>query len=566
SVSFFHAKLLWTSGSNFEANEQSPTNYPSALNTQHYYKRTVRTFLNGQSSFFSSMSASSSSTATMIETERLQPPIDAHDEEDSPTDTTNPAFPDESPTLPPTPGDNNGPENSDPTPARPLSPHNQSSAQHATLVSLTRTSNRPDLHLQSMTAVSNNTTSSYNNNSSHYFQVTSPQTNAFTPTGPSSPGRASNRIVATQPIANQRPIDGQSAIITRRHNSHGHRGEGRRNHQEPNIPTAPPVPHAPAPSMYWSKVKTFGKAPKTLRAHTVNLVGESMYVFGGCDARTCFNTVYVFDADTMYWNKPRTLGEPPKPCRAHSSTLVDKKLFVFGGGDGPDAELTCLLSKNLDTLTWTKPSTSGSVPSPRRAHTAAYYNECIYVFGGGDGARALNDVHVLKISDLNNLEWKKLELKGRPPISRGYHTSNLVGNKLVVYGGSDGHECFSDVHVLDLEKSTWTQIDVANSHKRLSHTATQVGSYLFVVCGHDGGKYTSEVQLLNLVTMEWETRKVYGTPPSGRGYHTTVLYDSRLFVFGGYDGHTVFDDVYVLDLSACAYLPQIINFQLPERS
>ena len=64
--------------------------------------------------------------------------------------------------------------------------------------------------------------------------------------------------------------------------------------------------------------------------------------------------------------------------------------------------------------------------------------------------------------------------------------------------------------------------------------------------------------------MDWESRRVYGTPPSGRGYHTAVLYDSRLFVFGGYDGHSVFDDIYVLDLSACAYLPQITNFQLPE--
>ncbi|CAG8524912.1 4854_t:CDS:2 [Acaulospora colombiana] len=227
----------------------------------------------------------------MIETKRLQPQIDANDEEDSPTDTTNPAFPDESPTLPPTPGDTNGLENSDPTPTRPLSPQSQSS-QHSTLASLTRPPNRPVLNLH-------NTASSYATNPPNYFQVTSPkitpplpQANAFT-TGPSSP----------------------------------------------------------------------------------------------------------------------------------------------------------------ETLTWTKPQTSGDIPSPRRAHTTAYYND--------------------RISDLNNLVWKRLELKGRPPISRGYHTSNLVGSKLVVYGGSDGHECFSDVHILDLEKNTWTQIDVANSHKRLSHTATQ---------------------------------------------------------------------------------------------
>jgi hypothetical protein len=49
--------------------------------------------------------------------------------------------------------------------------------------------------------------------------------------------------------------------------------------------------------MYWSKVQTHGKSPaRPLRAHTVNLVGEIMYVFGGCDARACFNSIYVFDA------------------------------------------------------------------------------------------------------------------------------------------------------------------------------------------------------------------------------------------------------------------------------
>jgi hypothetical protein len=55
---------------------------------------------------------------------------------------------------------------------------------------------------------------------------------------------------------------------------------------------------------------------------------------------------------------------------------------------------------------------------------------------------------------------------------------------------------------------------------------------------------------------------VYGVAPNPRGYHTTVLYDSRLYVLGGYDGKNVFDDVHMLELSACAYLPQITNFEI----
>ena len=79
------------------------------------------------------------------------------------------------------------------------------------------------------------------------------------------------------------------------HHPHRHLHHHRRRDNLP-IPS-PSVAPAPAPAMYWSRIQTHGKpGVRPLRAHTVNLVGELMFVFGGCDARTCFNTVYVFDA------------------------------------------------------------------------------------------------------------------------------------------------------------------------------------------------------------------------------------------------------------------------------
>jgi len=77
------------------------------------------------------------------------------------------------------------------------------------------------------------------------------------------------------------------------------------------------------------------------------------------------------------------------------------------------------------------------------------YNNCIYVFGGGDGVQALNDTYQLNLADMH---WTEMKTTGAIPISRGYHSSNLIKNHFIVYGGSDGHECFSDVHVLDLGK------------------------------------------------------------------------------------------------------------------
>ncbi|RKP06211.1 hypothetical protein THASP1DRAFT_18758 [Thamnocephalis sphaerospora] len=326
------------------------------------------------------------------------------------------------------------------------------------------------------------------------------------------------------------------------------------------------TPAAPVPALYWSKAGTFGKSPpKALRAHTVTVVGERLFVFGGCDARVCFNDLYLFDADTMYWSHPETRGDPPRPCRAHSATLVGRKLFVFGGGDGPNY-FNDLHILDTDTLVWEHAKQHGDVPGPRRAHTTCYFDGHMYLFGGGDGVRALNDVYRLDTRDTGNLQWKQLEPAGEPPIARGYHTATLVGSKLVVFGGSDGHECFSDAHLLDLVTCTWVPLGLNEAIPRLSHTTTLVGSYLFVIGGHDGAKYSNDVLLLNLVTMHWERRRVYGRQPTGRGYHACVLYDSRLFVYGGYDGQAVFDEVWILELSASAYLPQIKNFEITEVS
>ena len=228
------------------------------------------------------------------------------------------------------------------------------------------------------------------------------------------------------------------------------------------------------------------------------------------------------------------------------------------------------------------------MPSPRRAHTACLYKNGIYVFGGGDGVRALNDIWRLDVSDPNKMSWKLISpsipsssSKGdstsgskdsgtvgvgsagaKAPRARGYHTANMVGSKLIVFGGSDGGECFNDVWVYDVEARVWRAVQVPTAYRRLSHTSTLVGSYLFVVGGHDGAEYSNDVLLLNLVTMSWDRRRVYGLPPSGRGYHGVVLHDSRLVMIGGFDGSEVFGDVWILELAVHAYYSQISHFTI----
>jgi len=192
------------------------------------------------------------------------------------------------------------------------------------------------------------------------------------------------------------------------------------------------------------------------------------------------------------------------------------------------------------------------------------YRNKIWIFGGGNGMQALNDVWTLEVgSGIDNMRWEKVETRGGRPAERGYHTANLVGSVMVIIGGSDGRECFSDIWCLNLDTVTWSQITVEGVvYKRLSHSATLVGSYVFIIGGHDGSSYISEILYFNLVSLQYESRPSFGRSPSSRGYHTAVVADSRLFVIGGFNGHDVHEDVHVLDLAGAAYLPQVMSFSI----
>ncbi|RDB15110.1 Tip elongation aberrant protein 1 [Hypsizygus marmoreus] len=334
----------------------------------------------------------------------------------------------------------------------------------------------------------------------------------------------------------------------------------------PSLPHDKQVEPAPSTAMYWSRAPVYGTIPqRTMRAHTTTLVDTTAWFFGGNDDKEIvkdMKDVYCFDIETMQWTQRETTGEIPPPCRAHTATLVDRKLIVFGGGQGVTYYDKVYV---LDTTSrnWTRPAITGPVPACRRAHSAVHYQGKVWIFGGGTGMTALSDVWTLDVSSFTSMKWEEVKTTGRTPNCRGYHSANLVGNMMIVVGGSDGKDFFTDVWCLDLDKRAWSQVQLGTTkYKRIAHSATQIGSFLYITGGFNGEEYCSDVLPFNLVSLQYEPRVTYGKPPSGRGYHSTILADSRLFLFGGYDGSMAYDDVYILDLAAGAYLPQVTSFNI----
>jgi hypothetical protein len=71
--------------------------------------------------------------------------------------------------------------------------------------------------------------------------------------------------------------------------------------RRPKIRTVPHLPHGPAEPapptlMYWSRAPVYGHLPsRSMRAHTVTLVENTAWLFGGCDDKGCAKDVWTFD-------------------------------------------------------------------------------------------------------------------------------------------------------------------------------------------------------------------------------------------------------------------------------
>ncbi len=166
--------------------------------------------------------------------------------------------------------------------------------------------------------------------------------------------------------------------------------------------------------------------------------------------------------DTLRWSLVRIEKETeikPPPMKAHTMCHIGKDnqdiLLLFGGGSDQHYHNDVFLF-NTRTFRWQKVVTDGcETPKPRRGHTMVYFDNCVYVFGGGSGSVALNDTFRLC---LKTFKWKRLETRRSSdgnvwnPPARGYHSATVIDSKMIVYGGCDGSNFFNNLEILDLSK------------------------------------------------------------------------------------------------------------------
>ncbi|XP_045354231.1 kelch domain-containing protein 3 isoform X2 [Leopardus geoffroyi] len=262
----------------------------------------------------------------------------------------------------------------------------------------------------------------------------------------------------------------------------------------------------------WSTPRVSGTVPGARDGHSACVLGKTMYIFGGYEQLAdCFsNDIHKLDTSTMTWTLICTKGNPARWRDFHSATMLGSHMYVFGGRAdrfGPfhsNNEIYCNRIRVFDTRTeaWLDCPPTPVLPEGRRSHSAFGYNGELYIFGGYN-ARLNRHFHDLWKFNPVSFTWKKIEPKGKGPCPRRRQCCCIVGDKIVLFGGTSpspeeglGDEFdlidHSDLHILDFNTSDM-------SFEELLELQNKVGTktYKQLVAGNNTKKPSSRPPVQN---------------------------------------------------------------------
>ncbi|XP_059908273.1 kelch domain-containing protein 2 isoform X1 [Gadus macrocephalus] len=226
---------------------------------------------------------------------------------------------------------------------------------------------------------------------------------------------------------------------------------------------------------------TSGPAPPCVHGHsaTFDPASKALFVYGGVGEDKTYRDLHILNTETWTWKLVTAKGKVPT-LAYHTATFYKKELYVFGGvhPSSHSGEKACTNSLSIfnpgDEL-WYKPIVEGDKPLPRFGHSSILLSDKLVVFGGRNTATYLNDLHIL---NLGFMEYTAVRCDNMAPLPRGFHVALAVpGNRMLVSGGCSSIGDLQDVHIFNMDTSTWSSVaaPLLCSTPRAGHALLSLG-------------------------------------------------------------------------------------------
>ncbi|KAL8587016.1 hypothetical protein ACOMHN_023406 [Nucella lapillus] len=242
----------------------------------------------------------------------------------------------------------------------------------------------------------------------------------------------------------------------------------------------------------WERVAS-KDVPTGRASHIALLEGDLMWVVGGYSLSALQeNTLLTYNLNSSAWSevKESQAVDHPWPLYAHSAVFFEEKLYVYGGvRDGKVKD--DLWSFDPTTANWTRLAESGY---PVSGHSAHVVNRTMLVFFGY--SPKFGYMNQVQQYDLDSGEWSLVETRGSN-VQGGYgHASayDVAKGKIYISGGYHSHSDSTSsssstynltdkLYVFHLESKEWLML-LSSGHPRYLHSMRVMGDYLLVFGGN----------------------------------------------------------------------------------
>ncbi|KRX00271.1 Immunoglobulin E-set [Pseudocohnilembus persalinus] len=302
----------------------------------------------------------------------------------------------------------------------------------------------------------------------------------------------------------------------------------------------------------WRYELMYENGTEKMAGHTMNVIGESLYIFGGQKAFGEFRdtmlqlNLQTWEADTVEYH-----NDPPPP-RAFARSIVYGDKILYYGGINQDNVLTDCCVFNIQTKMWQQYELQGNSPSKREKSSVCIFSQtnCMMLFGGYYCTEDLeaeyhyNDLYCL---NLHNLIWGSIPIQGKKPAPRFGAGIEIYKNNLFLFGGQQFQNAspfknFNDVWTINLNSEDQLQwVEQTNYIKgqpppaRHGFSFTKMQHYFVVFGGKDSNNcYLNDLWILDAKNMEWQCPIISGIGPSPRYQHESIkINECQMIILGG---------------------------------
>jgi len=353
-------------------------------------------------------------------------------------------------------------------------------------------------------------------------------------------------------------------------------------------------------SNMWIVLPAHGTAPRARYRHTAVVCGDAMFTFGGVDkTQYRFPDLHEYNFTHRLWSKVNTTSVQPSARTFHKTVVHEGYMYILGGFDGRrlndiyrvllrtkseltrsanrldgqsvnapalhdanrgmpgssgavgDANDQALSHMPEDLWTWQRIDVQmGQVYTPRTGHAVVVWNHCFYLMGGTDENARQNDIYRY---DVRNRTWVCIDpVSGNAPSARSGSKAVVCRDSIYYFGGytkKDG-DYFNDLFEFNIPRAHWTRIDTAmRPTVRTDHSCVVYEASLYIFGGFDGRSRFQDLHQYMVEDREWVEIPSQDNGPMGRFGHSAVVYRSGMFVFGGWNGHDTLDDLYEFSMT-----------------